>query len=274
MDFLHQIYTALPNLLLALSVIAMVLVFLWVANWILLRRNRQMGEERRFSRRITMLVFTVVGIVVVLLLLPVSHERRDQLVTLLGLILTAVIAIASTTFVANAMAGLMLRTVQAFRPGDFVRVGGHFGRVTERGLFHTEIQTEVKQLLTARSHVRSQILDTLHEAGIEIVSPAYMNQRRLGEKDRVLPPDSSLVSKPVEKAVDEVPEELIFDKAEEAERLEQLRLERDKLLMEITELENSLKAADGAERSRLESDLQRRRSRCEAIAREVGGEEK
>lgn len=352
MDFLHQVYAALPNLLLALLAIVLVLVSLWVANWILLRRNREMGEERRFPRRITMLVLTVVGIVVILLVLPVGEGRRDQLVTLLSLILTAVIAIASTTFMANAMAGLMLRTVRAFRPGDFVRVGEHFGRVTERGLFHTEIQTEdrdlttlpnlylvsnpvkvvrhsgtivsatvslgyglpqqkvrlllvraaqeaglqdpfvqildlgdssisyrvagflteVRQLLTTRSHLRSLILDTLHEAEVEIVSPAFMNQRRLGQEERVLPPDSSLVSEPVEKATDGIPEELIFDKAEAAGRLEQLRIERDKLLTEVAELEDRLKDADSAEHSQLESEVELRRSRCEAIAREVDGE--
>jgi small-conductance mechanosensitive channel len=353
MDLLHQVYSAVPNLLPALFAIALVLGFLWVANWVLLRRNREMGEERRFPRRITMLVLTVVGIVVILLALPVGEGRRDQLVTLLGVILTAVIAIASTTFVANAMAGLMLRTVRAFRPGDFVQVGDHFGRVTERGLFHTEIQTEdrdlttlpnlylvsnpvkvvrhsgtivsatvslgydlpqkkirlllvqaaqqaglqdpyvqildlgdfsisyrvagflteVKQLLTARSHLRSLILDTLHEADVEIVSPTFMNQRRLGEKDRALPPVSASVSEPVEEAADEVPEELIFDKAEEAGRLEQLRLERDTLLAEVEELEDHLKGADSAERAKLESEVKRRRSRCEAIAREAEGKE-
>ena len=35
-----------------------------------------------------------------------------------------------------------------FRPGDFVRVGERLGRVTERGLFHTEIQTEDRDLTT------------------------------------------------------------------------------------------------------------------------------
>jgi hypothetical protein len=96
-----------------------------------------------------------------------------------------------------------------------------------------------------------------------------MNQRRLGEQNRVLPPDSSSVSGPAEKASDEVPHALIFDKAEEAGRLEQLRLERDKLLTEVAKLESCLKDADSAEHSRLENEVKLRRSRCEVIAREV-----
>ena len=46
------------------------------------------------------------------------------------------------------MAGFMLRTVKSFGLGDFVRVNERFGRVTERGLFHTEIQSEDRDLTT------------------------------------------------------------------------------------------------------------------------------
>ena len=38
--------------------------------------------------------------------------------------------------------------VQSFRLGDFLRVEKQFGRITERGLFHTEIQTEERDLTT------------------------------------------------------------------------------------------------------------------------------
>jgi hypothetical protein len=46
------------------------------------------------------------------------------------------------------MSGLMLSAVRNFEPGDFIRIGEHFGRVTERGLLHTEIQTEDRDLVT------------------------------------------------------------------------------------------------------------------------------
>ncbi|MEO6201684.1 MAG: mechanosensitive ion channel family protein, partial [Nitrospirales bacterium] len=53
---------------------------------------------------------------------------------------------------------------------------------------------EVKQLLSARSNLRAKMLTTLHNAGIEIVSPVVMNQRRLADGLRVLPPQSSELS--------------------------------------------------------------------------------
>ena len=46
------------------------------------------------------------------------------------------------------MAGMMLRAVRSFRPGDFIRVGDYFRRVSEQGLFHVEIQTEDRDLTT------------------------------------------------------------------------------------------------------------------------------
>ncbi len=65
-----------------------------------------------------------------------------------GVLFSAVLGLSSTAFISNAMAGLLLRTTRHFRSGDFIRIGEEFGRVTERGLFHTEIQTEDRDLVT------------------------------------------------------------------------------------------------------------------------------
>ena len=46
------------------------------------------------------------------------------------------------------MGGLMMRFIRSFRPGDFMVVNEQFGRVTEIGLMHTEIQTEDRDLIT------------------------------------------------------------------------------------------------------------------------------
>jgi small conductance mechanosensitive channel len=347
----------LSKLLTAAIIIASVIAVLWAVNWFLLRRHREMGEGRRFARRIVMLVLVIVGVMLVLVFIPLPEEkketRRSELVAVVGLIFTGAIALASTTFVANAMAGLMLRAVRSFRPGDFVRVGDHFGRVTERGLFHTEIQTEdrdlvtvpnlylvsnpvrvirhsgtivsatvslgydvphqeikslllqaaenaglaepfvqivelgdfsvhyrlagflaeVKQLLTARSQLRTLMLETLHKAGIEIVSPTVMNQRRLGEAERLIPPESALAAESAEEDKDEVPEELIFDKAEEAERIGQLQIDSEQIGAEILELEAGLKTADEEDRPRLEKEIEQRRKRAEEISKQLKGQE-
>lgn len=306
-------------------------------------REKKTARRSPAARQVAMLVVNALGVVVCVLALPVSEALRVQLLTLLGLVLTGVVAFSSTTFVANAMAGLMLRAVSNFRPGDWLRVGDQFGRVTERGIFHTEIQTEerdlatlpnlylvtnpvkvvaasgtiitttlslgydldhaeieahlleaarasglddpfvhilelgdfsvtyrvagflpeVKHLLSVRSRLQASILDTLHGAGVEIVSPNFMNQRRLADGARFVPGPRSPAPAPPEAPA---PEEKIFDKAEEKASLEELRVERDSLLVELESLEKAHGEASGDEKTRLESEIARRRGRIESIA--------
>jgi small conductance mechanosensitive channel len=66
-----------------------------------------------------MLVLSALAIVATVLVLPVADGTRNRLLSLLGLVLTAMIALSSTSFVSNAMAGLMLRILGNFRPGGF-----------------------------------------------------------------------------------------------------------------------------------------------------------
>ena len=69
-----------------------------------------------------MLLLSALGLLVVVLALPLSDATRAQLLNLAGIVMSAGVALASTTFIGNVMAGLMLRAVRNFRTGDFVRV--------------------------------------------------------------------------------------------------------------------------------------------------------
>ena len=129
-DVWSDLYTGLGAYLPVLGAVAGISVVLWLANRLLLGRKVVLGAEARLPRQLLMLLLTIMGL---LLVLPMSETTRGQILSFIGLLLTVVIALSSTTFVANAMAGLMLRLVQGFNPGDFVRVGSDFGRVTERG---------------------------------------------------------------------------------------------------------------------------------------------
>lgn len=271
----------------------------------------------RFRRQLAMLLAGIAGVIAVILTLPVSDELRSQLLSLFGLLITAMIALSSTTLVANTMAGLMLRSLGNFRAGDFIRVAEHFGRVTERGLLHTEIQTEdrdlitlpnlylitqpvrvvlatgtlvscelslgydvprarisellqqaavdaeldepfvhitelgdysvgyrvsgfledVRRLVSVRSNLRARVLDSLHGGGIEIVSPAFMNQRQLDPAQRIIPENAPVA--PDGEATHA--EGIMFDKAETAQRIAELREQRARLAREI----EALKAGTG-----------------------------
>ncbi len=311
--------------------VAIVIVVLIAADWLLLRRNAaDLSTEERAPRQVLLAVLTVLGLATIVVALPVGHDLRQVLVGVFGLIVSAVIALSSTTFLANAMAGLMLRSVDNFTAGDFVRIGDQFGRVTERGLFHTEIQTEdrdlttlpnlylvqhpltvvrksgtivsaqlslgydlphariepllkqaaeqceladafvqvldlgdyavtyrvagflndPKQLLSTRSRLRKHVLDSLHAADIEIVSPRFVNQRQVADPV-VAPPTPAATNRPS----DEGPENVIFDKADLAAAEEDLLRQRKALAAEIAELETAGDANRAGELERMRKTL-------------------
>ena len=256
-----------------------------------LLQRRAVFPRGRWQRQAATALIATFGIVLVILTLPLPNEdTRSQLIGLLGVALTGIVAVSSTTFVTNAMAGFMLRILRNFRPGDWILVGENFGRVTEQGLLHTEIQSEdrdlttipnllmvtqpvkvvrssgtivsvtlslgydiprpkVKELLIeaiatsglsepfvqiidlgdfsityraagfledvstligSRSVLRAAVLDALHGAKIEIVSPTFMNQRQI-TKEFIPPLTYSRDAIP-----HEAPEALAFDKATKA----------------------------------------------------------
>lgn len=149
-----------------IAVTVFAVVFLWFMNWFLLARNKTLGSQARLPRQLLMFLLTVMSLLVMVILFPMTDSTRGQIITLIGLVITGVIALASTSFVANVMAGLMLNVVKSFSPGDFIRVGEQFGRVTERGLFHIEIQTEDRDLATLPNlHLATNPVTVVHKAG-------------------------------------------------------------------------------------------------------------
>lgn len=303
-------------LLVTLGVVALLMLGV---RWYFNRREAKLGKHNSFSRPIVMLVLIAFALVAIIIALPLKDSTKDQLLGLFGLVMTGIIGLSSTTFVSNAMAGFMIRSIGSFRSGDFVRISEHFGRVSARGLFHTEIQTEdrdlttlpnlylvtnpvtvvrssgtiisatvslgydvhqstvepllteaardteledpfvrvmelgdfsvtyrvagllkeVKHLVSKRSQLHIKVLNTLHNAGIEILSPTAVMQRPLKDGQRIMP-DVQTEAASVVSAEEEMPEEKMFDKAEEAEQLEKLGFDKEDLLKEKEELTRQL----------------------------------
>lgn len=69
----------------------------------------------------------------------------------------------------------MLRAVGDFRPGDFIHVGENFGRVSERGVLHAEIQSESGDLVTVPNlHVVSSPVKVVRASGTIISADASL----------------------------------------------------------------------------------------------------
>ena len=280
----------------------------FLAGWTL-QRIVPWRSEQKVLRQITLLALVLLTLLAVPLVLPFGETTRGQLLSLMGLIVTAVIALASTTSASNVMAGLVLRGIGGFRPGDFIRVGNQFGRVTVLGLLHTEIQSEDRDLITLpnlyvvtnpvkvvhssgtlisadvaigydvhrrqvaellnsaaeaadlrdpfvlitelgdfavhyrvsgflsdvgnivskRSRLKAKILDSLHDASVEVMTPTVMAQRPLTQRQKLIPADE--LSE--EQVMTGHAEQMMFDKADIALRIEQLTEQRTRLLEEM-----------------------------------------
>jgi small-conductance mechanosensitive channel len=120
---------------------------LWGANWLLITRRSDLGNERLFPSQLIMLGLSITALIAMALALPVSDSSRNQVIGVIGLVISGVFAFSSSTIFANLMAGLMLRVTKPFRTGDFIKVTDYFGRVVERGLLDTELQTETRELV-------------------------------------------------------------------------------------------------------------------------------
>ncbi len=145
---LTKVFNELQLWLPAAALVAIGIIIILLYRRFVLYPKQVDISESRWIRQLLLLCLTVIITVLVFLAMPISEGMKGQLFNLLGIAITATIALSSTTFVGNAMAGFMLKAIDGIEPGDFIKVGDHVGRVSEQGLLHTEIQTEDRDLTT------------------------------------------------------------------------------------------------------------------------------
>ncbi len=302
-----------------LTAVLVVSLVVWFGARAIIRRDARRKPSVNLEVRFQVVTIAVVfaGLVAAIVAMPISEARSGQILALLGIILSAAIALSATTILGNLIAGMMLRSVRSFRPGDFIRVDGHFGRVSSQGLFHTEVQTEdrdlttlpnsylaghpittirgsgtvvsttvglgydvprheveivlmaaaeeagleqafvqilelgdfavvyrcaglltdVMRLITVKSNLNAAVLDGCHAADIEIVSPTFMNQRQVNDQT-FIPKGQRRRSSVAESSPDNIPELMLFDKAEKA-------ASREILLASLAKIEQII-SEDGA----------------------------
>ena len=316
---------------------AVVVALLAINHWLRARWKDEPSAQYRYQ--LIMLTLSVAGLLIAIAALPVSETLRAQFLSLMGILISAAIALASTNFISNIMAGIMLRSMKKARPGDFITVESLTGRISEMDLLHTEIQTEFRDLVTvpnsymvtrplkvvrasgsiitgevslgydvshktvsavlrkaaedsglsdcfvhvrelgdysvtyrvaglledihslisARAKLLSSMMDALHDAGIEIVSPGFMNTRATDPLKPVIPevqrePHSKGAVDPQVEA-----ESVAFDKAEDAASMEMLRQAIAEVGREIGEL-----AKEGAEDADALAVAKRKKRRLES----------
>ena len=126
---------------------------------------------------------------------------------------------------------------------------------------------EAKQLLAYRSRLRSAILDTMHEGGVEIVSPHFRNIREFESREAFIPAPVR-VSK--EKTTDTAPVDVVFDKAEVAESLTALEKERDEVDGLLKEARQAGKdAKEEEEKRQADQQVAELEARLEKLAADI-----
>jgi small-conductance mechanosensitive channel len=282
------------KLLIPLAIFTSIVLLLYLNSWIF-SRSKLLPKAKITLKRIAAFVIIFVGMFAIIFTLPMALEKQLEIVKFLAVLLSAGIALSSTTVLGNLIAGVMNNSVKRFRNGDLIKVGEIHGRVTQKRFFHTEVQLEDSNFVTlpnlfvatnpitltkksntvisttvslgydvsriqieecllnaasatgltnpyvyitnlgdysvvykvhgfledsskylsTTSMLNANVLDALHEAQIEIVSPTFMNQKRVDEQLFIPKVETE---KPVEKQ--EAPEELIFAEAIKSEEIE------------------------------------------------------
>ncbi|MBT8151574.1 MAG: mechanosensitive ion channel, partial [Gammaproteobacteria bacterium] len=144
---MNSFLDALPKSIPLLATLVVVVLLLSGANWFL-RRRWASNPDAQFRFQLIMLFLTLAGLLATIIALPIENALKSQLLSLLGILLSAAVALSATTFIGNIMAGIMLKVVRNARPGYFFTVADLTGRITEMELLHTEIQTEFRDLVT------------------------------------------------------------------------------------------------------------------------------
>jgi small-conductance mechanosensitive channel len=124
------------------------------------------------------------------------------------------------------------------------------------------------QLMTKTSQLNRSILDTLHAAGMEVASPGLMNQRRYEQQSRFVP---KVTIPEVKVAAEADIEDIAFDKAEQAESIEKLYAEQEKLRQALRDMGEDGESED---KERLEQRESALRERIEQIEGEIKAREK
>jgi hypothetical protein len=128
------------------------------------------------------------------------------------------------------------------------------------------------QLVTKASQLNKSILATLHQEGMEIASPGLVNQRRYEQQSRFAPK----VTKPEVKVAAEADiEDIAFDRAEQAESIEKLYAEQEKLHQTLRAIgDESEQEAAMETKEQVEQHESALRKRIEEIESEIKAREK
>jgi len=327
--------------------VLVIIISLIISKWVFQRIEQEKGKST-ITRQVIYLIIILLGALALTISLPIEQTLKGQIIGLIGIVLSAAFAFSSTTLIGNALAGLMNANIKNFNLGDFIRIENNFGRVTKKGLFRAEIQTEDRNLtslpnlyiannplkiiresgtiisttvslgydlnrskiekllleaanntgltepfvfitnlgdfsvtykinglltdidkyFTVTSKLNANVMDHLHKGGIEIVSPNFMNQRQVSDIQFI--PKITKKSKPTQD--EKLPEQLVFDKAIKADKIDDKVESLEKIDEEIKQLKSASK--DSKDKEEINNRIKRLEEQKEKLNTHIVEEKK
>ncbi len=342
---MEDLFKILESLIEPTVVLISLIVLLILNSWIF-RRIKTTTTGVNITKRAIAIFLVLIGLLIFILVLPIHESLIGQILSFLAIIISAGIALSSTTILGNMIAGIMNNSMNRFRNGDLIEIGKFHGRVVRKSVFHTEIQLEDSNFMTipnlyiasnpvkltrdtntvistsvslgydisrtkiekalkdaanetglsdpyvyitslgdfsvvykihgflkdsskyftTSSLLNAKVMDKLHAEKIEIVSPTFMNQRRVEEKT-FIPTSIVKDDEPINK---KLPEDLIFDEAIKSEELET----KKEYLKEIDKKQEVLKdelkeLKDDKEIAKIKSAIKRNEKMKERIEKSI-----
>lgn len=306
---MEQLLNTLSSLFEPTIIFVLILFLLMINSWIF-KKFKFVKSSGIVVKNIVSVFIILVGLLIFLFSFPIDRALKGQILSFLGIVISAGIALSSTTVLGNLIAGIMNNSMKRFRQGDLIKIENLQGRVTKKSIFHTEIQLEDSNFITIPnlyiatnpvkltrktdtvistsislgydiprikvedslkeaatltgltdpyvyitnlgdysvlykihgfledsskyfstiSLLNSNVMDVLHQKKIEIVSPAFMNQRNANEILYI--PKETIRKKTIKKKKleeENLPENLVFDEAIKSEKIEQKKDQIDEL---------------------------------------------
>jgi len=144
---MEQLTDLLKSLLEPVGVLAAVILLLLI-NSRIFKRIKSKGTSENVIRNSISFFLLLFGTLIFILSLPIDQGLKGQIISFLAIIISAGVALSSTTVLGNLIAGIMNNSMNRFRIGDLIKIGEFQGRVTKKSIFHTEIQLEDSNFMT------------------------------------------------------------------------------------------------------------------------------
>ncbi len=153
----------LPNILNVLTIIILTVFANFLTNKIYNFIRKQFGYKSVFSKYTIKIGIYVMAVILFLLNIPGIQKGMIQIFLL---VMSGMVAFSSSTLIANGMSGVLIKSLKQYKIGDIIEFEGTLGKVTELSMFHTEIETRKRTLVTIpNSLIMSKKMTNLSQEG-------------------------------------------------------------------------------------------------------------